>query len=122
MKNRALALLLALAAPRANPLPRSGGKLFAPYLQVNRVKALRHIVRPLREGLETGTSLGADALQAAPLHGRRDTHGLAIFGNGAARNVDSGLVQQLDNSIIAQNRVTAFAIDHLTNAMTHGLS
>src|ERR1700730_6360781 len=59
-------------------------------------------------------------LIAAALDGRGDSHRLAIFGNGAARNIDAGIAQLLHDSVVRQNILCGLRVDELFDTMPHG--
>ena len=49
-------------------------------------------------------------LVAPTLDRRRNAHRLAIFGDGAARNVDAGVAQLIDDGIVRQHVFSALSV------------
>src|SRR5262252_9909239 len=53
------------------------------------------------------------------LHRGRDSHGLAVLCNRAARDVDAGRAQLLDDRVVREHLGRAFAVDQLPDPMAH---
>src|SRR5689334_14374718 len=64
---------------------------------------------------------GECTLLAAAYHGGRYRHALAIFGDGAPRNLDSLLPQEhFGDGIVGENLLCRLGFDELADTMTHG--
>jgi hypothetical protein len=59
-------------------------------------------------------------LFAAALHRGGNAHRLAIFRDGAARDVDAGLAQLLDDGVVRQDVARLLRIDQLADAVADG--
>src|SRR5579862_932603 len=60
-------------------------------------------------------------LLATPLHRGGDPHGLAVFRDGPAGDVDAGLAQFLDDGIVREHAGRGLGIDQLLDAVPYGL-
>src|SRR5215510_1814736 len=72
-------------------------------------KMLRRSARDVKGGL----------LFPSPLHRGGDTHCLAVFRHGTARDVDAGGAQLLDDCVVGQHVGRVFRVDELLDPVPH---
>ena len=67
-----------------------------------------------------GSDTRRHLLLAAALHRGRNAQRLAIFGDGAAGDVDAVALQVFDELVVGQHRLRHFRVDELADAVAHG--